>query len=217
MKIYERYIKRICDILISLSALILLSPLLLIVAILVRCKLGSPVLFKQARPGKDEKIFYLYKFRSMNDARNENGELLPDAERLTGFGRFLRSTSLDELPELFCILKGDMSLIGPRPLTVKYLPYYTQEERLRHTVLPGLTGLAQVNGRNNLTWEERFSYDIEYVKTISFRKDIEILFKTVSKVLAREDITVCGEGQIRDFDVERKEKINEKSDKAADL
>lgn len=206
--IYEKYIKRLFDILISFSVLLIFSPILLIVALMVRVNLGAPVIFKQARPGKDEKIFYMYKFRSMSDARDEAGNLLPDSERLTKFGRLLRSSSLDELPELFCILKGDMSLIGPRPLTVAYLPYYTEEERVRHSVRPGLTGLAQVNGRNNLSWEERFAYDIEYVKNISLKMDISILLKTVGKVLKSEDIVVCGENQLRDFDVERKEKLN---------
>ena len=206
--IYEKYIKRLFDILISFSVLLIFSPILLIVALMVRVNLGAPVIFKQARPGKDEKIFYMYKFRSMSDARDEAGNLLPDSERLTKFGRLLRSSSLDELPELFCILKGDMSLIGPRPLTVAYLPYYTEEERVRHSVRPGLTGLAQVNGRNNLSWEERFEYDIEYVKNISLKMDISILLKTVGKVLKSEDIVVCGENQLRDFDVERKEKLN---------
>ena len=206
--IYEKYIKRLFDILISFSVLLIFSPILLIVALMVRVNLGAPVIFKQARPGKDEKIFYMYKFRSMSDARDEAGNLLPDSERLTKFGRLLRSSSLDELPELFCILKGDMSLIGPRPLTVAYLPYYTEEERVRHSVRPGLTGLAQVNGRNNLSWEERFAYDIEYVKNISLKMDISILLKTVFKVLKSEDIVVCGENQLRDFDVERKEKLN---------
>ena len=206
--IYEKYIKRLFDILISFSVLLIFSPILLIVALMVRVNLGAPVIFKQARPGKDEKIFYMYKFRSMSDARDEAGNLLPDSERLTKFGRLLRSSSLDELPELFCILKGDMSLIGPRPLTVAYLPYYTEEERVRHSVRPGLTGLAQVNGRNNLSLEERFAYDIEYVKNISLKMDISILLKTVGKVLKSEDIVVCGENQLRDFDVERKEKLN---------
>ena len=206
--IYEKYVKRMLDIIISLGALVVFCPILLIVAVLVRVNLGSPVIFKQARPGKDEKIFYMYKFRSMSDAKDKNGNLLPDAERLTKFGRLLRSSSLDELPELFCILKGDMSLIGPRPLTVAYLPYYTDEERLRHSVRPGLTGLAQVNGRNNLSWEDRFAYDIEYVKNISLKMDIQVLLKTVGKVLKSEDIVVCGENQLRDFDVERKDKLN---------
>ena len=206
--IYEKYIKRLFDILISFSVLLIFSPILLIVALMVRVNLGAPVIFKQARPGKDEKIFYMYKFRSMSDVRDEAGNLLPDSERLTKFGRILRGSSLDELPELFCILKGDMSLIGPRPLTVAYLPYYTEKERLRHSVRPGLTGLAQVNGRNNLSWEERFAYDIKYVKNISLKMDISILLKTVGKVLKSEDIVVCGENQLRDFDVERKEKLN---------
>lgn len=206
--IYEKYIKRMFDIIISFCVLVVFSPILAIVALLVRINLGSPVIFKQARPGKNEKIFHMYKFRSMSDARDKEGNLLPDSERLTKFGRLLRSSSLDELPELFCILKGDMSLIGPRPLTVAYLPYYTEEERLRHSVRPGLTGLAQVNGRNNLSWEERFAYDIEYVKNISLKMDISILLKTIGKVLKSEDIVVCGENQLRDFDVERKEKLN---------
>ena len=157
---YKKIIKRFLDILISLFGLIILSPVFLIVAILVRIKLGSPVFFKQERPGKDEKIFKLYKFRSMSDKKDENGKLLPDKERLTRFGKILRSTSLDELPELFNILKGDMSLIGPRPLAVSYLPYYNEKEKHRHDVRPGLTGLAQINGRNALNWEERFAYDI---------------------------------------------------------
>ena len=206
--IYEKYVKRALDILISFGVLVVFSPILLITAFLVRVNLGAPVIFKQARPGKDEKIFYMYKFRSMSDARDKEGNLLSDSERLTKFGRLLRSSSLDELPELLCILKGDMSLIGPRPLTVAYLPYYTEEERLRHSVRPGLTGLAQVNGRNNLSWEERFAYDIEYVKNISLKMDISILLKTIGKVLKSEDIVVCGENQLRDFDVERKEKLN---------
>ena len=208
MNFYEKYVKRFLDIIISFTVLVIFSPILLIVGLLVRINLGAPVLFKQARPGRNEEIFYMYKFRSMSDAKDENGELLPDSVRLTKFGRLLRSSSLDELPELFCILKGDMSLIGPRPLTVGYLPYYTDEERLRHAVRPGLTGLAQVNGRNNLSWEERFAYDIEYVNNISLKMDIQILLKTVGKVLKSEDIVVCGENQLRDFDAERKEKLN---------
>lgn len=186
--IYARYIKRILDILLSGCALIVLSPVLLIVAVLVRAKLGSPVIFCQERPGKDEKIFKMYKFRSMSDARDENGELLPDEARLTKFGRALRSTSLDELPELWNIFKGDMSIVGPRPLAVVYLPYYTEEERHRHDILPGLTGLAQVHGRNAISWETKFAYDLEYLRTLSFWTDVKIIFLTVKKVLIREGI-----------------------------
>ena len=186
--VYARYIKRILDILLSGCALVVLSPVLLIVAILVRTKLGSPVIFCQERPGKDEKIFKMYKFRSMSDARDENGELLPDEVRLTKFGRALRSTSLDELPELWNIFKGDMSIVGPRPLAVVYLPYYTEEERHRHDIRPGLTGLAQVHGRNAISWEAKFAYDLEYLRTLSFRTDVKIIFLTVKKVLVREGI-----------------------------
>ena len=185
---YERYIKRLLDVLLSGMALIFLSPVLLITAILVRVKLGSPVVFCQERPGKDEKIFKLYKFRTMSDARDENGQLLPDEVRLTKFGRLLRSTSLDELPELWNIFRGDMSIVGPRPLLVEYLPYYTIEERHRHDVRPGLTGLAQVNGRNNLTWEQKFLYDLQYIGQISFVNDLRIIFLTVKKVIFRSDI-----------------------------
>ena len=186
--IYARYIKRILDILLSGCALIVLSPVLLIVAVLVRAKLGSPVIFCQERPGKDEKIFKMSKFRSMTDARDENDELLPDELRLTKFGRALRATSLDELPELWNIFKGDMSIVGPRPLAVVYLPYYTEEERHRHDILPGLTGLAQVHGRNAISWETKFAYDLEYLRTLSFWTDVKIIFLTVKKVLIREGI-----------------------------
>ncbi len=187
---YRKYIKRLLDIVISLVALIVLSPVLLIVAILVRCKLGSPVIFHQERPGYNEKIFKLCKFRSMTDARDEEGNLLPDSVRLTKFGRILRSTSLDELPELWNILKGDMSIIGPRPLLISYLPYYTEEERLRHTVRPGLTGLAQVSGRNHLDWDKRFATDVEYVKNLTFAMDVKVFFLTIKKVFIRENIEV---------------------------
>ncbi len=185
---YQRYIKRLLDILISLFMLLLLSPILLVLAALVRVKLGRPVLFRQERPGLGEKIFKLYKFRTMTDARDARGDLLPDEDRLTSFGRFLRSASLDELPEFFNILKGDMSLVGPRPLLVRYLPYYTQRERARHSVRPGLTGLAQVNGRNALNWEEKFAYDLQYVEHCSFCMDVSILLKTVRKVAERADV-----------------------------
>lgn len=187
---YEKYIKRLLDIVLSGGALLVLSPVLLITALLVRVKLGSPVIFCQPRPGKDEKIFNLYKFRSMTDARDENGQLLPDEIRLTKFGKLLRSTSLDELPELWNIFKGDMSIVGPRPLLVEYLPYYTEEEKLRHDVRPGLTGLAQVNGRNNLTWEQKFAYDLEYVNHLSLVNDVKIIIQTVKKVLVRADIQI---------------------------
>ena len=185
--VYARYIKRILDVLLSGCALIVLSPVLLIVAVLVRVKLGSPVIFCQERPGKDEKIFKMYKFRSMTDERNENGELLPDDVRLTHFGRVLRSTSLDELPELWNIFKGDMSIVGPRPLLVEYLPLYNEEQHHRHDVTPGLTGLAQVHGRFNLLWQEKFAYDIEYVNHISFRNDLSIVLQTVREIFRKED------------------------------
>ena len=185
---YAKYIKRMLDFLIALVGLVVASPILLIVAVLVRTKLGSPVLFTQERPGKDEKIFKLYKFRSMSDARDEQGNLLPDKDRLTPFGKMLRATSLDELPELFNILKGDMSLIGPRPLLVSYLPWYTEREQLRHTVRPGLTGLAQVSGRNSLVWDKRLEKDVEDVEHLSFMMDLKILFMTVKKVVCKDDV-----------------------------
>lgn len=184
-----RYVKRFFDIFSSLLAIILLSPILLITAVTVRIKLGSPVLFKQERPGKDEKIFVLKKFRTMTDERDENGELLPDEERLTKFGRFLRSTSIDELPELFNILKGDMSVIGPRPLLVRYLPRYNEYQHRRHEVRPGLSGWAQVNGRNTVSWEEKFRMDVEYVDNYSLLFDIKILFLTIVNVLKHEGIS----------------------------
>lgn len=188
--LYNKYIKRILDILISLTFIVLFSWLYLILVILVRIKLGSPVLFCQERPGYNEKIFKLYKFRTMTDKRDEKGNLLPDSERLTKFGSMLRSTSLDELPEMFNILKGDMSLIGPRPLLVEYLPYYTEEERLRHSVRPGLTGLAQVSGRNYLAWDKRLARDVEYVNHISFIMDVRIIIKTIMVVFKKEDVSV---------------------------
>ena len=197
---YKKYIKRLLDIILSGMALIVLFPILLIVAILVRTKLGSPVIFHQERPGKDEKIFTLCKFRTMTDGRDENGNLLPDEVRLTKFGKLLRSTSLDELPELWNIFKGDMSIVGPRPLLVRYLPFYTEEERKRHSVRPGLTGYAQVNGRNALNWEDRFAYDLEYVEKCSLALDIKIIFETVGKVFKRSG-TLSGDAQVvEDFD-----------------
>lgn len=184
-----KYIKRILDIIFSLLAIIILSPLLAVTAVLVKTKLGSPVLFKQERPGKDEKIFTLMKFRTMTDERDENGELLPDEVRLTKFGKFLRSTSIDELPELFNILKGDMSVIGPRPLLVEYIPRYNEHQHRRHEVRPGLSGWAQVNGRNSISWEEKFDLDVEYVDNYSFAMDVKILFMTVLNVLKKEGIS----------------------------
>lgn len=185
--VYAKIIKRILDIVLSLMGIILLSPVLLVLTLLIRCKLGSPVLFRQERPGKDEKIFTLCKFRTMTDKRDENGNLLPDNVRLTKFGKLLRATSLDELPELFNILKGDMSIIGPRPLLVSYLPYYTEEEKLRHRVRPGLTGLAQVSGRNFIDWDRRMMKDVEYVKNLSFGMDVKVLWLTVKTVLGHSD------------------------------
>lgn len=187
---YERFVKRFIDIICSGLALIVLSPILLITAILVRVKLGSPVIFKQKRPGLHEKIFSLYKFRSMTDAKDNDGKLLPDEDRLPPFGRKLRATSLDELPELWNIFKGDMTIVGPRPLLVEYLPYYTDEEAHRHDVRPGLTGWAQVNGRNITVWDERLQQDLYYVKSCSFLLDVKILFMTVMKVVKKSDIIV---------------------------
>ncbi|MCI8926151.1 MAG: sugar transferase [Lachnospiraceae bacterium] len=201
---YGKFVKRFLDIFISLTAIVLLSPLLLLLWILVRSKLGKPALFTQQRPGKNEKIFKLYKFRSMTDERDDKGELLPDEVRLTSFGKLLRASSLDELPELFNILKGDMSLIGPRPLLVRYLPYYTSQERHRHDVRPGLTGLAQVNGRNALGWEERFAFDLEYVNRLTLGMDLKIIGMTVGKVLKRSGTLSGAEQTVADFDVYRK-------------
>jgi lipopolysaccharide/colanic/teichoic acid biosynthesis glycosyltransferase len=190
--LYRKYIKRIFDIILSAVAIILLSPVYLVLYILVRTKLGSPVLFHQDRPGKDGRIFHMYKFRSMTDERDESGELLPDEVRLTSFGRKLRATSLDDLPALFCILKGDMSIVGPRPLLVQYLPLYSERQSHRHDVRPGLTGWAQVNGRNTLTWPQKFEYDVEYTEKMSFIMDVKILFMTVANVLKREGISPEG-------------------------
>lgn len=185
--LYERFFKRALDIFCSLMALLVFWWLYVIVAILVRVKLGSPVLFTQDRPGKDEKIFKLYKFRTMTDARDENGNLLSDDVRLTKFGKLLRSTSLDELPEVFNILKGDMSIIGPRPLLVKYLPLYNEEQKRRHEVRPGLSGYAQVNGRNSVSWEEKFRMDVEYVDHVTFMGDVKIILGTVLKAFVKRE------------------------------
>ena len=203
---YERLVKRPLDTFLAAVALIVLSPVLLVTAILVRIKLGSPVLFTQERPGKDEKIFKLYKFRSMTDARDETGKLLPDVERVTRFGRILRSSSLDELPQLVNIIKGDMAVIGPRPLLPEYLPYYTEEEKHRHDVRPGLTGLAQVNGRTEISWDQKLAYDVQYVSRITFLRDVRILKDTVVKTIRRSDIRVgteCKEGKFIDQRKER--------------
>ncbi len=200
---YQHFFKRLLDIVLSACALIVLSPVLLVTALFVRVKLGSPVIFCQERPGKDEKIFKLYKLRSMTGETDADGNLLPDEVRLTKFGKLLRSTSLDELPELWNILRGDMSIVGPRPLLVSYLPYYTELEHHRHDVRPGLSGLAQVNGRNFLGWNDRFAADVDYVKNISFLNDIKIVLKTIQKTLCRADIAV-GTGQVLlDLNVER--------------
>ena len=184
---YEKYFKRPLDLCCGLAAVIVFWWLYLILAILVRIKLGSPVLFTQERPGKDEKIFKLYKFRTMTDARDEKGQLLPDEVRLTKFGKMLRATSLDELPEAFNIIRGEMSVIGPRPLLVKYLPRYNEEQKHRHDVRPGLSGLAQVNGRNAINWEEKFRYDVEYTNKITFLGDLKIIFQTISKAFVRRE------------------------------
>lgn len=204
---YRHFFKRFFDFILSLLAIIVLSPVLLITALLVRSKLGSPVIFKQERPGKNEKIFTLYKFRTMTDEKDEEGNLLPDEIRLTRFGKLLRSTSLDELPELFNILKGDMSIVGPRPLLVSYLPYYTEKEKHRHDVRPGLTGLAQVKGRNYIAWDERFKIDVEYVENLSFVLDIKIIFETVSIVLKKSDIAIDTRTVEPNFAEERKAKL----------
>ena len=186
---YAKYIKRMLDFILSLIALIVLSPLMLIIGLLVRIKLGKPIIFKQKRPGKNEKIFTQYKFRTMTDEKDQNGNLLPDAERLTKFGKTLRSTSLDELPELWNILKGEMAIVGPRPLLVEYLPLYNEKQKHRHDGRPGLTGLAQISGRNTIDWEEKFEEDIEYIQNVNFVTDCKIVFKTVSKVLKKEGIS----------------------------
>ena len=186
---YKHFFKRLIDFILSLIALIVLSPILLIVALLVRTKLGSPVIFQQERPGLNEKIFTLYKFRTMTDAKDEQGNLLPDEIRLTKFGKLLRSTSLDELPELFNILKGDMAIVGPRPLLVRYLPLYNEHQKHRHDVRPGFTGWAQCNGRNAISWEEKFDLDVYYTKNLTLFMDIKIIIKTIKVVLFREGIS----------------------------
>ncbi|HJE79560.1 MAG TPA: sugar transferase [Enterococcus gallinarum] len=201
---YEKYFKRFLDLVISGLGLVILSIPILIIAFLVRIKLGSPVIFKQERPGKYEKIFKLYKFRTMTDERDNLGRLLDDNYRLTSFGKFLRLTSLDELPELYNIFIGEMSIVGPRPLRVQYLPYYSKTEKKRHQVRPGLTGLAQVNGRNTVNWNLRLEYDVAYVENISFINDLKIIILTIRKVLKREDIAMGNDRKVIDFDEERR-------------
>lgn len=202
--IYEAYFKRVIDFICGMLVLVVLWPLYVVLAIMVRIKLGSPVLFTQDRPGKNEKIFKLYKFRTMTDERDEKGELLPDAKRLTSFGSWLRRTSMDEIPEAFNIVRGDMSLIGPRPLLVSYLPFYNERERLRHMVRPGLTGYAQAHGRNAVSWEDKFAMDAEYVEDITFCSDVKIIVDTVIVVLKRDGIDL----DLEDFDVYRKKQMN---------
>ncbi len=203
MRLYRKYFKRPLDFILALFGLIILSPVMLVIAILVRINLGSPVIFKQQRPGLNEKIFTMYKFRTMTDERDEYGNLLSDEKRLTPFGRFLRSSSLDELPELWNILKGDMSFVGPRPLLIRYLPYYNEAERMRHTVRPGLTGLSQVNGRNLLEWDKRLELDVQYAQNISFFQDVLIILRTITNVLQRKDIVSGDEHVLKSLDVER--------------
>lgn len=205
---YRKYIKRVLDFTLSLIALIILSPIYLVLAILVRIKLGSPIIFKQERPGLNEKIFTLYKFRTMTDEKDENGKLLPDEVRLTKFGKFLRSTSLDELPELINIIKGDMSIVGPRPLLVEYLPLYNEKQRCRHNVRPGLTGYAQISGRNSISWEEKFNDDLMYIENITFTEDLKIVLKTALKVIKREGISQEGNATMEKFTGNKEDKMN---------
>ncbi len=197
--IYEKCIKRPLDALLATSALIVLSPVMLTTAVLVRTRLGSPVIFTQDRPGLNEKVFRLYKFRTMTDKRDGDGNLLPDEERLPEFGRKLRATSLDELPELFNIIRGDMSIVGPRPLLVKYLPRYNEHQKRRHDVRPGFTGLAQVHGRNSISWEEKFDWDVKYVDRITFATDVKIILDTIKTVFAREGISAEGSATMEEF------------------
>ncbi|MBO4920043.1 MAG: sugar transferase [Erysipelotrichaceae bacterium] len=203
---YKNCFKRVFDFILSLTALVFLSPVFLILIIAGAIEMRGNPFFTQERPGKDEKIFRLIKFRSMSNRKNKDGNLLPDEERITDYGEFIRKTSLDELPELLNILKGDMAIVGPRPLLIKYLPYYTEEERLRHSVRPGLTGLAQINGRNNLDWDPRLALDVEYVRTLSFRNDLRILIATVFKVFKREDVATIGSFTVCDLDEARRNK-----------
>ena len=210
---YKKYIKRFLDIILSLIAIIILSPVYIIVSILVLIFMGWPILFKQPRPGKDEKIFNMYKFRTMTNKKDKKGNLLPDEKRLNKFGKFLRATSLDELPELFCILTGKMSIIGPRPLLVQYLPYYTKEEHHRHDVRPGLTGWAQANGRNAISWEDKFKYDLEYVNNVTFKMDLKVLLKTIKIVFKSEGISPEGQATMSFLDEERRNNKKMKGNK----
>ena len=193
---YKKFFKRFLDIVLSLLAIIVLSPIYIIISILVLIFMGWPILYKQPRPGKNEKIFNMYKYRTMTNKKDKDGKLLPDEQRLNKFGKILRKTSMDELPELFCILFGKMSIVGPRPLLVEYLPYYTKEEHHRHDVRPGLTGLAQVSGRNNINWDERLKKDLEYVNNITFLGDIKIIFNTAMQVIRGKDIVACPAGEL---------------------
>ena len=201
---YKRYFKRLFDVLGSLLLLVAVLPILIITAIFIKNKIGSPVLFCQDRPGLNEEIFKMYKFRSMTNEKDENGNLLSDEKRLTRFGLMLRKSSIDELPAIINVLKGDMSFIGPRPLLVRYIPYYKETEKKRHSVRPGITGLAQVNGRNFLSWNERFELDVEYSESISLKKDIEIAIKTIGKILLRKDVAEVTNFVMKDLDDERK-------------
>lgn len=209
---YKKYFKRIFDICFSIIAIVCFIPIYVVVGVGIAINLGCPIIFKQKRPGRDEKIFTIYKFRSMSNKKDKDGKLLSDKDRLTKFGRVLRNTSLDELPELFNILKGDMSIVGPRPLAVEYIGYYNEYESRRHSIRPGLTGLAQINGRNTINWEERFKYDIDYVDNITFINDIKIILLTIMKVFKKEDITVSGTTNIKDFHIYRQEQIRKEKE-----
>ena len=204
---YKNFFKRVFDFILSLCALIILSPLLVVFILIGAIVMRGNPFFTQERPGKDEKIFKLIKFRSMSNLKDKEGNLLPDEQRITSYGEFIRKTSIDELPELFNIVKGDMAIVGPRPLLVKYLPYYTERERIRHTVRPGLTGLAQIRGRNNLDWDPRLASDVEYVENLSLLNDIRIILATVIKVFRKEDVSSIGAFTVKDLDEERKNKV----------
>lgn len=212
--VYRRWGKRLFDLAFTIPSLIISAPFMVIIAVLVRQKLGSPVLFSQQRPGLDSKPFNIYKFRTMTDDRAADGMLLPDPERLTELGRFLRITSLDELPELFNIIKGDMSLVGPRPLFMEYLPYYTEIERMRHSVRPGLTGLAQISGRNEVPWNQRLEYDVKYVHNMSLWLDLQIIIKTIPRILKREDIVPTGQSYLN-LNLERSRTVPANAEKVA--
>ena len=209
---YKKYFKRLLDFVLAFIAFIVFIPIILILAFIGLIAMKGNPFFFQPRPGKNEKIFNLIKFRTMTNEKGDNGELLPDNERLTKYGKFLRSTSLDELPELFNILKGDMSIVGPRPLAVQYLPYYNNEEKKRHSVLPGLTGLAQINGRNAVNWPERFAYDIEYTKNITFTNDLMIIIKTAIRVIRKENVQIRGTTNVIDFDKYRKKELSKEDE-----